>query len=1164
MFIFIVFLSLMIARAEDSSPQQANLDALENLIPKWAAQNAEVQTKVSQANQYLEIGDFFKAFPHWADQPMLSKVFLRTILSQLQEDEIKLGLKQEFEQCLNCTQDVKLTLESVQQNYLQHSQAYITLQRQSIVQLYAALKSSATLKDLKMAERRGLWEADFRYFEGKLESLSDTDSDDFLASQNALRISGQYLATLIELERELVEFLMSRNSGRLERWFSEQFQLYLQKNTLRQHRAAFELASISALVFEDEPVTLVETIQNAKSEYAVALKALRNQFQIETENETNETLEDRLTRTQSQIQSIEALEKEYSWLRVELLDLSNQLLAQAEELKVLIQKEKELSQENHQQEVLLAEKALEEARIQRQQEQAQLDAEIQDAVIQIREEVRTIRSEDQSVRTWIQARLEFYDEELLVISEGLSLAVKRSSLSSDRQTELDKMYLRSDELLNLIRSDRLELEVKSQRFHIQTPSDVSIPDGLLTPESAQSIEQAKIDLEQALFDSTRSREEEVYSIFRRIEQIKVQRRTLTRLVSASAIASARDDFWFELSSEFSEQSIHAEFWLAEMVSKLKSVPSQVLRLDILSRLLRQLGLLGFILGAWFVLRRNRVTIVQAIQRYVQTEWMIGWGDEDEQLDATFSQSTAYIIDCLFAFFLYLYLHDVYPLLALLVLILEGVILWRWRALLASDSQVNRKIVQTLFYFITVFYTYLFLNDIIIYIMSADRLSELISFLILLSLAPICVGTMWMWSETAERNTKHWVEGNRFFHWLDQHLSHVLLRKTMWSCVGLGMLFYQVFIYLSLLIIESTGWFGKSLSDTDVNFTPTEASVLEAQKVFSDPELLYQRTHELQKVHQKIEQWSQSKTNGVIGIIGDLGAGKTTLLEHIHFEPYPKQMLSPKQRLCEVDALHQWLNQCLGLNADSDLVQSVLDMKPSIIVIDRLNFFFLRGMHGYDALYELSRVMQATAHHHCWVVSIHLYSWNFLRSRATPFKTDVFYSTIHIGEMTVQKCIDWSEACAKAHNVTVDFSSLNTRYKTEGFFNQLRKSYWRLLVDNSIKNPSAIRRIWIQSLEYSEAERAFSVHFFKLKPLQIIETLPLTELFILSSILIHGRLTAHEQSQSLNIDPADIIHSCNSLENKGILTFKNDTYEIVYGWYPSVILTLQQKHMLVAS
>ena len=72
------------------------------------------------------------------------------------------------------------------------------------------------------------------------------------------------------------------------------------------------------------------------------------------------------------------------------------------------------------------------------------------------------------------------------------------------------------------------------------------------------------------------------------------------------------------------------------------------------------------------------------------------------------------------------------------------------------------------------------------------------------------------------------------------------------------------------------------------------------------------------------------------------------------------------------------------------------------------------------------------------------------------------------------------------------------------------------------------------------------------------------MFILSAILIHGRLTALEQSQSLNIDHADILHSCTSLENKGILTLNQDTYEIVKAWYPTVILTLQQKHMLVAS
>ena len=62
---------------------------------------------------------------------------------------------------------------------------------------------------------------------------------------------------------------------------------------------------------------------------------------------------------------------------------------------------------------------------------------------------------------------------------------------------------------------------------------------------------------------------------------------------------------------------------------------------------------------------------------------------------------------------------------------------------------------------------------------------------------------------------------------------------MWSCIGIGMLIYQVFIYLSLLVIESTGWFGKSLSDNSAQYVPSEASKSAAQRVFSKPDLLYQ-------------------------------------------------------------------------------------------------------------------------------------------------------------------------------------------------------------------------------------------------------------------------------------------------------------------------------------
>ena len=60
------------------------------------------------------------------------------------------------------------------------------------------------------------------------------------------------------------------------------------------------------------------------------------------------------------------------------------------------------------------------------------------------------------------------------------------------------------------------------------------------------------------------------------------------------------------------------------------------------------------------------------------------------------------------------------------------------------------------------------------------------------------------------------------------------------------------------------------------------------------------------------------------------------------------------------------------------------------------------------------------------------------------------------------------------------------------------------------------------------------------------------------------MTAKEQSETLNIDLATIVHYCNNLENAGILSRNNDTFFITYDWYPTITLFLQQKRMLVAS
>ena len=312
------------------------------------------------------------------------------------------------------------------------------------------------------------------------------------------------------------------------------------------------------------------------------------------------------------------------------------------------------------------------------------------------------------------------------------------------------------------------------------------------------------------------------------------------------------------------------------------------------------------------------------------------------------------------------------------------------------------------------------------------------------------------------------------------------------------------------------------------------------------------------------KWSQNSTSGILGIIGDHGSGKTTLLHEISHKNYKKTILVPSQRMCDVTSLHNWLRAELNIKEEDDIISSLLQIPSQIIIIDKLHFFFLRNLKGYEGLYEISKIMQHTSHRHCWIVGIHLHAWNFLHSQAIPFHTDVFHSVVKIGEVSIQNCMLWSAKCAEKHNIKIDFSTIHSKYKTEYFWDQVQKSYWRLLIDSSIKNPSAVQQLWIRSLEYSEEQNTFFVHYFKTRHQSEVQSLHVTEQFILSTILIHGNMTAKEQSETLNIDLATIVHYCNNLENSGILSRNNDTFFITYDWYPTITLFLQQKRMLVAS
>ena len=109
-------------------------------------------------------------------------------------------------------------------------------------------------------------------------------------------------------------------------------------------------------------------------------------------------------------------------------------------------------------------------------------------------------------------------------------------------------------------------------------------------------------------------------------------------------------------------------------------------------------------------------------------------------------------------------------------------------------------------------------------MSADRLGELITFFAYLGSIPLILWALLTWSDSSKKPAQIWIEEHKLFQWLEKQLPHEFLKRILWSCIGLGIIIYQGIIYVSLIFIESTGWFGTSFSSKDNVYQTTTKSI----------------------------------------------------------------------------------------------------------------------------------------------------------------------------------------------------------------------------------------------------------------------------------------------------------------------------------------------------
>ena len=212
---------LLISFADDSNPSTEDLLALEKHIPTLVASNAKYQAHLSRVEKHATQGQFFSAFPQYAGQPLLSPIYLQSILNDLEEQEIELLKSNENTYCTTCSVDITSEITELQNQNSQTKLKYIQVQRSYILQILASIDLYTNINDDSLTSYQNDWTQYFQFLEEKLKKSSDEISNEYQSTQVQLRLSAQHISHLDQLQNEIINGFSIKNLENLHTWLSQ-------------------------------------------------------------------------------------------------------------------------------------------------------------------------------------------------------------------------------------------------------------------------------------------------------------------------------------------------------------------------------------------------------------------------------------------------------------------------------------------------------------------------------------------------------------------------------------------------------------------------------------------------------------------------------------------------------------------------------------------------------------------------------------------------------------------------------------------------------------------------------------------------------------------------------------------------------------------------------
>ena len=332
--------------------------------------------------------------------------------------------------------------------------------------------------------------------------------------------------------------------------------------------------------------------------------------------------------------------------------------------------------------------------------------------------------------------------------------------------------------------------------------------------------------------------------------------------------------------------------------------------------------------------------------------------------------------------------------------------------------------------------------------------------------------------------------------------------------------------------------------------PDEYVSLFRDRELVDDQVFVDRGGYLKTLCDDFEEWKENGRMGSVALVAEEGMGRSSMIEAMLrdesiFEGYQIRRQGPKSKHVRRVEVLQHIAEVFGIKdsftSSEKLIEKILELEPSVVILDDAHHFFMRRIGGFDGMDTLLEIVSLTDQKHWWLLSFNKYAWDYInrvKTRSHHFGDKILMKPWT--EEELQRLIEFRNARVE---FSLDFTSLVTRDLTENdeFLEVIKsaKGYFRYLHEYCGGNPRLGMLYWLRSLTL-KGEDTLSVTLFRRPSTAEFDKFTDDHWFVLTALAQHGRLNPAEIGSVINSDPGFCTLAINYLEELGLVIVDPET------------------------